>query len=115
MRPETIVIAVSGSIAAYKTCDLVRNLARKKIPVRVCMTRNATRFVGPVTFQTLSGQDVIVDEWDHGMLHIDLKNEAALWFQALGLYVARLYVLTCWSANDHKQAHKQVWSQGNRG
>lgn len=78
MKPETIVIAVSGSIAAYKTCDLVRNLSRKKIPVRVCMTRNATRFVGPVTFQTLSGQDVIVDEWDHGMLHIDLKNEAAL-------------------------------------
>ncbi|MCB1166664.1 MAG: phosphopantothenoylcysteine decarboxylase [Leptospiraceae bacterium] len=78
MQARTIVIAVSGSIAAYKTCDLVRNLARKKIPVRVCMTRNATRFVGAVTFQALTGQSVIVDEWDQGMLHIDLKNEAAL-------------------------------------
>lgn len=78
MKPETIVIAVTGSIAAYKTCDLVRNLVRKRIPVRVCMTGNATRFVGPVTFQALTGLSVIVDEWDQGMLHIDLKNEAAL-------------------------------------
>ncbi|MCB1139110.1 MAG: phosphopantothenoylcysteine decarboxylase [Leptospiraceae bacterium] len=77
-RPETIVLAVSGSIAAYKSCELVRNLVKKGIPVRVCMTRNATRFVGPITFQTLSSQPVIVDEWDQGMLHIDLKNEAAL-------------------------------------
>jgi phosphopantothenoylcysteine decarboxylase len=72
------VIAVSGSIAAYKTCELVRNIVKKGIPVRVMMTENATRFIGPVTFAALSNMPVIVNEWDQGMIHIDVKNEASV-------------------------------------
>lgn len=72
------IIAVSGSIAAYKTCELVRNIVKKGIPVRVMMTENATRFIGPVTFFALTNKSVIVNEWDQGMIHIDVKNEASV-------------------------------------
>lgn len=72
------VIAVTGSIAAFRICELVRSLTKKGIPVRVMMTRNATRFVGPVTFEALTGMKVIVDDWEEGMLHIDVKNEASV-------------------------------------
>jgi phosphopantothenoylcysteine decarboxylase/phosphopantothenoylcysteine decarboxylase/phosphopantothenate--cysteine ligase len=76
VMPDEIIIAVSGSIAAYKTCDLIRLLTRRNLPVRVLMTKNATRFVGPTTFQALTGRPVQVDEWEKGMLHIDIKNSA---------------------------------------
>lgn len=72
------VIAISGSIAAYKSCELVRSISKKGISARVIMTKNATRFVNPLTFATLSNKKVIVDEWEEGMLHIDLKNEASV-------------------------------------
>lgn len=72
------VIAITGSIAAYRMCDLVRSLVKGGLTVRVVMSRNATRFVGPVTFEALTGQKVIVDDWEEGMLHIDLKNEASV-------------------------------------
>jgi len=75
---KEIVIAVTGSIAAYKTCELVRNLKKKNLPVRVIMTENATRFVGTLTFQVLTGQPVFTTEWQDGMLHIDLKNLASV-------------------------------------
>lgn len=76
--PRVILIAVSGSIAAYKTCDLVRSLVKQGYPVRVILTENAARFVGPVTFQALTGHNVYTSEWETGMVHIDLKNLAAV-------------------------------------
>ncbi len=72
------VIATTGSIAIYRICDLVRNLSKKGVYARIIMTKNATRFISPITFATLSNKKVIVDEWDEGMLHIDLKNEASV-------------------------------------
>lgn len=81
--PETeskaILIAVSGSIAAYKSCDLVRNLVKRGYPVQVIMSPNAERFVGRVSFQALSGQRVYSSEWEEGMVHIDMKRLAALY------------------------------------
>lgn len=77
MEPS-ILIAVSGSIAAYKSCDLVRSLVKQGFPVRVIMTENAARFVGPVTFQALTGHNVYTSEWEAGMVHIDMKNLAAV-------------------------------------
>ena len=73
-----IVIAVSGGIAAYKTCDLVRNLSKSGYPVQVIMTKNAEKFVSKITFEALSGKPVYSDEFENGMLHIDLKNRAKL-------------------------------------
>lgn len=78
VEQRRIIIAVTGSIAAYKACDLVRNLSKREIPVRVMMTENATRFIGPVTFQALSGRPVILNQWDEGMIHIDIKREAGI-------------------------------------
>jgi len=75
---KTLVIAVSGSIAAYRTCELVRNLIKREFPVQVMMTANAERFVGRITFQALSGNPVYSSSWDQGMVHIDMKNMAAV-------------------------------------
>ncbi|MEA3401293.1 MAG: bifunctional phosphopantothenoylcysteine decarboxylase/phosphopantothenate--cysteine ligase CoaBC [Armatimonadota bacterium] len=63
LRGRRIVVAVTGGIAAYKACDLVSALARAGAEVRVVMTRNAQRFVGPLSFATLSGSEVSCDMW----------------------------------------------------
>ncbi|MBI4227034.1 MAG: hypothetical protein HY600_02030 [Candidatus Omnitrophica bacterium] len=82
-RSKTVVIGVTGSIACYKACEVVSAL--RKLPgaeVRVVMTRDATRFVSPMTFQTLSGHPVYHDlfdapeEWD--LLHTSLAAAAAV-------------------------------------
>lgn len=78
MDEKSILIGVTGSIAAYRACDLVRNLKKKGYPVQVVMTANATRFVSPLTFETLSDHTVYSGNWDEGMVHIRLKNLAAL-------------------------------------
>ena len=56
-----LLIGVTGGIAAYKACDLVSRSVRRGWSVRVAMTRSATSFVGPLTFQALSGHPVAVD------------------------------------------------------
>jgi phosphopantothenoylcysteine synthetase/decarboxylase len=58
--PE-IVLGVTGSIAAYKAAELVRLMIKNGWNVTVIMTKGATQFVGPITFQTLSRRPVIVD------------------------------------------------------
>ncbi|RME00814.1 MAG: bifunctional 4'-phosphopantothenoylcysteine decarboxylase/phosphopantothenoylcysteine synthetase, partial [Calditrichaeota bacterium] len=58
---KKILVGVCGGIAAYKVCELVRDLKRQHADVRVMMTPDAARFVTPVTFQALSGNPVAVD------------------------------------------------------
>jgi phosphopantothenoylcysteine decarboxylase len=76
VQAEEIIIAVTGSIAAYKSCDLVRELSKTGYPVRVMMTKNAQHFIGKTTFEALSGKEVWIDPWKEGMPHIDIKNIA---------------------------------------
>ena len=78
MSEKKIVIAVSGSIAAYRTCELVRNISKQGYPVQVMMTKNAERFIGKITFEALSGNPVYNSSWEDGMQHIDVKNMAAI-------------------------------------
>jgi len=59
-----VLIAVTGSIAAYKACEVVRRLQDRGIDVRVAMTPNAARFVSPLTFAALSGHRVLSSSWD---------------------------------------------------
>jgi phosphopantothenoylcysteine decarboxylase/phosphopantothenate--cysteine ligase len=59
-----VLIAVTGSIAAYKACEIVRRLQDRGMEVRVAMTPNATRFVSPLTFAALSGHRVLSSSWD---------------------------------------------------
>ena len=75
-----ILLGISGGIAAYKSCELVRLLKKQGYSVTVAMSRAATEFVTPLTFQALSGNPVLVDTHDghstRGMSHIDLTREA---------------------------------------
>lgn len=77
---ERILLGVGGGIAAYKTADLVRRLRDAGAEVRVVMTEAACRFVGPTTFQALSGHPVRSALWDPAaeaaMGHIELARWA---------------------------------------
>lgn len=64
-RGARIIVGVTGGIAAYKTCTLVSRLAQAGAEVTVLMTEAATRFVGPLTFQALSGRPVYTSAWEH--------------------------------------------------
>ena len=63
-RKRTVVLCVGGGIAAYKACELARVVVRGGGTVRVAMTPAATKFVGPLTFQALSGAPVLTDLLD---------------------------------------------------
>ena len=75
-----LVLGVTGGIAAYKSCELVRRLRDLGCSVQVVMTEGALRFVGAASFQALSGRPVFSDLWDpsvrNGMPHIDLSRES---------------------------------------
>jgi phosphopantothenoylcysteine decarboxylase/phosphopantothenate--cysteine ligase len=80
MKQPQIVLGVTGSIAAYKACDIVRRLQDKGCDVTVIMTANAEKFVSSMTFEALSRRPVYRDmfardvEWD--MAHISLARLA---------------------------------------
>ena len=75
-----ILLGISGGIAAYKSCELVRLLKKQGHEVSVAMSRAATEFVHPNTFQALSGNPVLVDTHGsgdgNGMAHINLTRAA---------------------------------------
>jgi phosphopantothenoylcysteine decarboxylase / phosphopantothenate---cysteine ligase len=79
---KTIVLGITGGVAAYKACELVRKLQEQGAAVHVAMSEAATHFVGTATFAALSGHPVWVDQWDarmpNGMAHIDLTRQADL-------------------------------------
>jgi phosphopantothenoylcysteine decarboxylase/phosphopantothenate--cysteine ligase len=81
-RDLTVILGVGGGIAAYKGCELVRLLVKGGATVHVVMTPNATRFVGPLTFQALSGHPVLVDlldpASDASYGHLELARKASL-------------------------------------
>ena len=62
-RPR-VLLAVTGSIAAYKACEVVRRLQDRDVEVRVAMTRNAGKFVSPLTFAALTGHRVLHSSFD---------------------------------------------------
>jgi phosphopantothenoylcysteine decarboxylase/phosphopantothenate--cysteine ligase len=64
MKEKKVIVGVTGGIAAYKAAELVRLLVKAGAETRVAMTKNATRFVTPLTFEALSGNKVIADMWD---------------------------------------------------
>lgn len=75
-----IIVGVTGGIAAYKTAHLVSRLAQAGAEVVVCMTDAATKFVAPLTFQSLSGRPVYTSAWEHieahDPQHINLASNA---------------------------------------
>src|SRR3981189_2413022 len=77
---KTIVLGVSGGIAAYKSAELVRLLVTSGANVRVMMTRNATEFISPLTLRTLSSNPVATDTFsltqESQIGHIKLARSA---------------------------------------
>lgn len=61
---KTIVLGITGCIAAYKSCEIVSRLVKLGYDVRVIMTKNATEFVSKLTFETLSGNRVVIETFD---------------------------------------------------
>lgn len=79
LKNKHIVLGVCGGIAAYKAAELVRLLCKQGCSVQVVMTPAATEFVGPLTYQALSGKPVYISQWpegqtDRGMPHIDISR-----------------------------------------
>ena len=76
---KTVLLGVTGGIAAYKSCEIVRGLQKAGVRVKVCMTEHATHFVDPVTFRSLTHEKVAVDLFDDPtdpIHHISLAEEA---------------------------------------
>jgi len=83
---KRILLGVTGSIAAYKAVELLRELARRGAEVTCAMTESATRFVAPLTFQTLSGRPVLSDlyaqDYEGQIAHIAAAGGADLFLVA---------------------------------
>ena len=63
MQNKKILIGVTGGIAAYKTCSLINMFLKEGADVKVVMTEGATKFVTPLTFQSLTNHPVYLDMW----------------------------------------------------
>ena len=61
LKGKKFILGVTGSIASYKSCELLRRLKEEGAEVKVVMTKNATKFISPLTFQTLSENPVYVE------------------------------------------------------
>lgn len=77
---KTVILAVSGSIAAYKIANLARMLKKQHCNVHVLMTKNATNFINPITFETLTENKCLIDTFDrnfqYSVEHVALAKQA---------------------------------------
>ena len=82
LKGKTVIIGVTGSIAAYKAADLASRLVKEHAEVHVIMTRNATKFIHPITFETLTKQKCLTDTFDRNFQfeveHVELAKKADL-------------------------------------
>ena len=80
LKGKTVVLGVSGSIAAYKIADLASKLSKLHCDVHVIMTKNATNFINPITFETLTNNKCLVDTFDrnfqYSVEHVSLAKKA---------------------------------------
>lgn len=79
-KQKTVVLGVTGSIAAYKAADLVSRLKKLNYDVHVIMTKNATNIIHPITFETLTGHKCLIDTFDrnfnYNIEHVSLAQKA---------------------------------------
>ena len=80
LKGKHVVLGITGSIAAYKTAGLASMLVKKGCHVQVLMTENATNFINPITFETLTGNKCLVDTFDRNfefsVEHVALAKQA---------------------------------------
>lgn len=86
LKGKTVVIGVTGSIAAYKMADVASALVKMNADVHVLMTENACNFINPITFETLTSNKCIVDTFDRNfefdVKHISLARKADIFIVA---------------------------------
>ena len=86
LKGKNVVIGVTGGIAVYKMCEVVSSLRKRGADVFVVMTKNATEFVSPLTFETLSNNRVVTDMFDRDreweVEHISLAKKADIFVVA---------------------------------
>ena len=86
LKGKTVILGVSGSIAAYKIASLASSLKKLHGDVQVIMTKNATEFITPVTFESLTGNTCLVDTFDRNfefqVEHVALAKRADLFMLA---------------------------------
>ena len=82
LKDKKVILGITGGIAAYKACDIVRRLKKLGAQVIVVMTENAQKFITPLTFETLSGNEVVTEMFPErrfvGVRHVDLAGWADL-------------------------------------
>ena len=80
LKGKTVLLGVTGSIAAYKTASLASMLVKKGVKVHVLMTKNAAHFINPITFESLTGNKCLVDTFDRNfefsVEHVALAKQA---------------------------------------
>lgn len=80
LQEKTVVLGVTGSIAAYKIASLASKLVKLHADVHVLMTQNATNFITPITFETLTGNKCLIDTFDRNfqfdVAHVSLAKKA---------------------------------------
>ena len=80
LKGKTIVLGVTGSIAAYKIANLASMLSKLHADIQVIMTQNATNFINPITFETLTGNKCLIDTFDrnfqYSVEHVALAKKA---------------------------------------
>ena len=98
LKGKTVLLCVTGSIAAYKIAYLASALKKLRADVHVIMTKNATNFINPITFETLTGNKCLVDTFDRNfefsVEHVSLAKLAD--HHRPGLYLQK----------DHKPCHE---------
>lgn len=86
LKGKTIVLGVTGSIAAYKIANLASALKKLQADVHVIMTKNATNFINPITFETLTGNKCLVDTFDRNfefnVEHVSLAKKCDVFLVA---------------------------------
>ncbi len=86
LNGKHIVLGVTGSIAAYKIASLASMLVKRKASVTVIMTQNATNFINPITFETLTGNKCLIDTFDrnfqYSVEHVSLAKQADVFLVA---------------------------------
>ncbi len=86
LKGKTVVLGVTGGIAAYKIANLASMLVKQHANVRVIMTQNATNFITPTTFETLTGKKCLVDTFDRNfefqVEHVSLAKQADIFMIA---------------------------------
>ena len=80
LKGKTVVLGVTGSIAAYKIANLASMLVKQHADVHVIMTKNATNFINPITFETLTNHKCLVETFDRNfqfhVAHVSLAQKA---------------------------------------